>query len=102
MWRPVIEVSGLGPAVSEVLARCAYFLVDGECGGDRGVVGQVLLDAENHPTALVVLQGWRRRVVVPVGEIVEISPGERRLTVACSAGPDDHGCQGSISPRRMA
>jgi hypothetical protein len=88
VWRPVVEVFGLIPTVSETLARCGYFLVDGECGCERGVVGEVLTNGAERPTALVLLQGWgRRREVLPIAEILEISPDERRLIVRC---PSDH------------
>jgi hypothetical protein len=88
VWRPVIEVFGLVPTVREALVRCGYFLVDGECGCDRGVVDEVVVDAADQPTALVLLQGWgRRREVLPISGIREISPDERRLIVMC---PSDH------------
>jgi hypothetical protein len=88
VWQPVVTLVGGVPIPSRVLARCESFLVDGECGRGVGVVEEVMHNGDREdPVALVVVQGWgRHRVVLPVAAVVELAPGERRLTVACPTG----------------
>jgi hypothetical protein len=63
------------------------YLVDAIPDEAVGVVEDVLVDEHGHPSALVVSAGWfgRRRLTVPVDEIDEICPGDRRLRVRRSA-----------------
>jgi hypothetical protein len=75
------------PSLSELLARCHDFLVDDDCGREVGVVESVAMDADMTIAAsLQVVQGWgRHRIMVPVEEVIEVAPGERRLTIRCTA-----------------
>jgi hypothetical protein len=66
-----------------VLLRSHGFLVDAVEDEEVGVVEDVVVDAEGHPTALVVSCGWfgRRRETVSVDDVAVIYPRLRRMRV---------------------
>ncbi|MGH3319816.1 MAG: PRC-barrel domain-containing protein [Streptosporangiaceae bacterium] len=66
------------------LAASHGFLVDDEADRPVGVVDDVLVNEDDGSAiALVVVCGWsgRRRLAVPVDDVVTILPGKRRLVV---------------------
>ena len=75
--------------LTEVLASCHDFLVD-DCGREVGVVEGVDVDPDSAaPERLRVVQGWgRRRTTISIDEVIEVTPGERRLVIACRDGHD--------------
>jgi hypothetical protein len=70
-----------------LLLQSHGFLVDAIPDEPVGVVEDVLVDEDGHPRALVVSSGWfgRRRLIVPVSDVVEIYPGDRRLRLQRAA-----------------
>jgi hypothetical protein len=88
VWQRVVDVDEGLPALTDVLAGCQGFLVDDDCGRAVGVVEDVVMDPDSSgPARLLVVQSWgRRRLVVPLDEVVEVAPGGRRLVTACRAG----------------
>ncbi len=78
-WRLIADVSGLR-SPTHWLANCHGYLVDDVTGCTVGIVDDVVA----HPTAgwvLAVVGTRRRRLVVPVTDVVEIEPRDRRLVV---------------------
>jgi hypothetical protein len=86
-WYWVAEVQPRLPSFSELSARCHDFLVDDDCGREVGVVENVATDPDKAVAAsLQVVQSWgRHRIMVSVEEVIEVAPGERRLTIRCRA-----------------
>jgi hypothetical protein len=74
-----------------LLLQSHGFLVDAIPDERVGVVDDVLVDEDGHARALVVASGWfgRRRLVVPVEDVAEICPRERRLRLRRAARPLD-------------
>jgi hypothetical protein len=87
VWQWVVDLTGL-PTLTDVLVNCYDFLVDDDCGRDVGVVERVDMEPDSAvPRRLHVVQGWgRHRSTVPVDDVIEVAPGERRLVIACRAG----------------
>ena len=83
--------AGLPVDPEALLLQCHGFLVDAIPDDPVGVVEDVLVDEQGHPTALVVSAGWfgRRRLTVPVADIDEICSGDRRLRVRRSSAALD-------------
>jgi hypothetical protein len=73
----------------ELLRHSHGFLVDAP-DEEVGVVDDVVVDAQGHPTALLVSCGWfgRRREAVPVADVDEIYPRLRRIQVRRQAAAD--------------
>ncbi|HEX6757055.1 MAG TPA: hypothetical protein VF086_01380 [Propionibacteriaceae bacterium] len=88
VWQWVVDIDPGLPTLTEVLASCHDFLVDDDCGREVGVVEGVDLDPDSAaPEGLRVVQGWgRRRTTVSIDEVIEVTPGERRLVIACREG----------------
>jgi hypothetical protein len=78
---------GLRMDAETLLLQSHGFLVDAIPDEAVGVVDDVIVDEDGHPSALVVSAGWfgRRRLTVPVAEVDEICPGDRRLRIRRSA-----------------
>jgi hypothetical protein len=90
VWQWVVDLDPGLPTLTEVLASCHGFLVDDDCGREFGVVEGVDVDPDSAaPERLRVVQGWgRRRTTVSIDEVIEVTPGERRLVIACRDGYD--------------
>ena len=97
VWQWVVDVDGELPALNDVLAACYGFLVDDDCGRAVGMVEEIVVDRESAvPVGLVVApRRGRQRFTVRVDEVLEVTPGSRRLVTACrgehllrSAGAD--------------
>jgi sporulation protein YlmC with PRC-barrel domain len=84
----------LGPdrLVVEAYLRSAHgFLVDATDGREIGVVDDVIEDpATGRVVRLDVRGGWfgRRRTVIDVRDVQQVSPASRRIVVATSAVPE--------------
>jgi sporulation protein YlmC with PRC-barrel domain len=84
----------LGPdrLVVEAYLRSAHgFLVDAADGSEIGVVDEVIEDpATGRVVGLEVRGGWfgRRRTVIDVRDVQQVSPASRRIVVATSAVPE--------------
>jgi hypothetical protein len=75
----VTRFEGDGPVGRYWLTRCEGFAVR---GGTRGVVEELIRDADPHVTSrLVVRTPSRRRRVVDAAEVAVVDPGERLLVV---------------------
>jgi hypothetical protein len=88
VWQWVVDVDARLPALVEVLAICHGFLVDDDCGRAVGVVEDVVTEADSCGGGVrLVVRSWGgQRVAVPVGEVVEVAPGGRRVVIACRVG----------------
>lgn len=70
---------GTGPVARYWLAHCEGFAVE---GGTRGVVEELLFDANPHLTSRLRVRTRRGRTrVIPVSAIATVSPAERTLVV---------------------
>jgi sporulation protein YlmC with PRC-barrel domain len=84
----------LGPdrLVVEAYLRSAHgFLVDTTDGREIGVVDDVIKDpATGRVVRLDVRGGWfgRRRTIIDVRDVQQVSPASRRIVVATSAVPE--------------
>ena len=79
-WRPTVDVAAAWRGPAHWLANCHSFLVDDLAGRPVGVVDDVV--THQLAGAAIVVAGQRRgRLIVPVTDVVELEPGERRLTV---------------------
>ena len=82
-----VSSQGLGPdsLVLDTYLRSAHgFLVDTTAGREVGVVDEVVIDASTGVVvALEVCSGWfgRRRTVIPVADVREVSPALRQVVV---------------------
>ena len=75
----VTRFEGTGPVARYWLAHCEGFAVE---GGARGVVEELLHDANPHLTSrLLVRTGRGRTRVIPVSAVATVSPAERTLVV---------------------
>lgn len=75
----VTQFEGTGPVARYWLAHCEGFAVE---GGARGVVEELLHDADPHLTSrLLVRTGRGRTRVIPVSAVETVSPAERMLVV---------------------
>jgi hypothetical protein len=88
VWRWPVEADPTLPRLAQVLAGCHGFLIDDDCGRAVGVVEDVVREPGSaNPTRLLVVQGWgRRRITVPVDDVVRVKPEARRLVTRCAAG----------------
>src|SRR5690242_2042095 len=70
---------GTGPVAKYWLAHCEGFAVE---GGARGVVEELLHDANPHLTSRLLVRTRRGRTrVIPVSAVASVSPAERTLVV---------------------
>ena len=75
----VTRFEGRGPVARYWLAHCEGFAVE---GGTRGVVEELLHDANPHLTSRLLVRTRRGRVrVIPVSAVATVSPAERTLVV---------------------
>jgi hypothetical protein len=75
----VTRFEGRGPVARYWLAHCEGFAVE---GGARGVVEELLHDANPHLTSRLLVRTRRGRVrVIPVSAVSTVSPAERTLIV---------------------
>jgi hypothetical protein len=71
---------GRSPVARYWLSKCVGFAV---AGGERGVVEELIRDADPFVTTrLVVRTGRRRRAVVPAEAVAAVDPAERVVFVA--------------------
>jgi hypothetical protein len=75
----VTRFEGTGPVARYWLAHCEGFAVE---GGARGVVEELLHDANPHLTSRLLVRTRRGRTrVIPVSAVASVSPAERTLVV---------------------
>lgn len=75
----VTRFEGTGPVARYWLAHCEGFAVE---GGARGVVEELLFDANPHLTSRLRVRTRRGRTrVIPVSAVASVSPAERTLVV---------------------
>jgi len=75
----VTRFEGTGPVARYWLAHCEGFAVE---GGARGVVEELLHDANPHLTSRLRVRTKRGRTrVIPVSAVATVSPAERTLVV---------------------
>jgi hypothetical protein len=75
----VTRFEGTGPVARYWLAHCEGFAVE---GGARGVVEELLRDANPHLTSRLLVRTRRGRLrVIPVSAVATVSPAERTLVV---------------------
>jgi len=75
----VTRFEGRGPVARYWLAHCEGFAVE---GGARGVVEELLHDANPHLTSRLLVRTRRGRTrVIPVSAVATVSPAERTLVV---------------------
>jgi hypothetical protein len=75
----VTRFEGTGPVARYWLAHCEGFAVE---GGARGVVEELLYDANPHLTSRLLVRTRRGRTrVIPVSAVASVSPAERTLVV---------------------
>jgi hypothetical protein len=75
----VTRFEGTGPVARYWLAHCEGFAVE---GGARGVVEELLYDANPHLTSRLRVRTRRGRTrVIPVSAVASVSPAERTLIV---------------------
>jgi hypothetical protein len=75
----VTRFEGTGPVARYWLAHCEGFAVE---GGARGVVEELLCDANPHLTSRLLVRTRRGRTrVIPVSAVASVSPAERTLVV---------------------
>jgi hypothetical protein len=75
----VTRFEGRGPVARYWLAHCEGFTVE---GGARGVVEELLHDANPHLTSRLLVRTRRGRIrVIPVSAVATVSPAERTLVV---------------------
>jgi hypothetical protein len=88
VWEWVVDLDPRLPTLTDVLVNCYDFLVDDDCGREVGVVEGVDMDPDSAvPGQLQVVQGWGwHRTTVSVDDVIEVTPGERRLVIACRDG----------------
>ena len=93
----VTRFEGRGPVARYWLAHCEGFAVE---GGARGVVEELLHDANPHLTSRLLVRTRRGRTrVIPVSAVATVSPAERTLVVHERRPKPKKARAKSLSPR---